>query len=92
MAKPEIQYVCQSCGTAFTKWAGKCGACNAWNTLVEETVSAAPGGLKAASGATRGKVEFVALDDVGEAPPRHQIGVEELDRVFGGGLSVDSHD
>ena len=86
MAKPEIQYVCQSCGTAFTKWAGKCGACNAWNTLVEETVSAAPGGLKAASGATRGKVEFVALDDVGEAPPRHQIGVEELDRVFGGGL------
>ncbi len=48
----------------------------------------APGGLKAAKPGTRrrGRLEFVGLDEVGEAPPRMMMGVEELDRVFGGGL------
>jgi len=87
MKKTDVQFVCQSCGAAFTKWSGQCGGCGEWNTLAEEALSAAPGGLKAARGGNRtGKVEFVALDDVSEPPPRHKIGVEELDRVFGGGL------
>lgn len=63
--------------------------CGEWNTLVEETVSAAPGGLKAAKATTKrrsSKVEFVSLNDNAEAPPRIIMGVEELDRVFGGGL------
>ncbi len=87
MKKTDVQFVCQSCGAAFTKWSGQCGVCGEWNTLAEEPLSAAPGGLKAARGGSRtGKVEFVALDDVSDPPPRHKIGVEELDRVFGGGL------
>ena len=36
MAKPRVQFVCQNCGTVHTRWAGKCDACGAWNTLVEE--------------------------------------------------------
>ncbi|MEL6663580.1 MAG: hypothetical protein AAFR33_11310, partial [Pseudomonadota bacterium] len=36
MAKSDVQYVCQSCGAAFTKWSGQCAGCGEWNTLVEE--------------------------------------------------------
>ena len=46
MARDSIQYVCQSCGTASAKWSGQCPGCGLWNTLVQETFSAPPGGLK----------------------------------------------
>ncbi|MEO0465600.1 MAG: DNA repair protein RadA [Pseudomonadota bacterium] len=89
MARGDSTFICQACGASFSKWSGKCADCGAWNTLVEEVGAAAPGGLKTAKSGTgkrSGKVDFVALDDAAEAPPRTQIGVEELDRVFGGGL------
>ena len=81
-------YVCQSCGEVHSKWSGKCNGCGAWNTLVEEAVSAVPGGLAAPkTGSKRsGKAEFVALNDTTEAPARIVMGVDELDRVFGGGI------
>ncbi|MEM1104950.1 MAG: DNA repair protein RadA [Pseudomonadota bacterium] len=88
MARSEVQFVCQSCGAAYNKWSGQCAACNKWNMLVEEAVTTAPGGLGApkAKATAAGKIAFVALDDIAEPAPRHVIGVEELDRVFGGGL------
>ena len=83
-----VSFVCQSCGETHTKWSGKCAGCGAWNSLVEETVSAAPGGLAAPKSGTkrRSKVEFTTLSDSATPPPRIVLGVEELDRVFGGGL------
>ena len=45
MARDGAVYVCQSCGAAQSKWAGQCPACNAWNSLVEEVTSRAPGSL-----------------------------------------------
>jgi DNA repair protein RadA/Sms len=89
MAKtPTSAFVCQSCGAVAAKWAGRCEACGEWNTLVEEAVSAPPGALKAEkTGTKRGpKAEFVALDAETEAVSRIVIGVDELDRVFGGGI------
>ena len=89
MAKPPTSaFVCQNCGAVYAKWAGRCEACGEWNTLVEEAVSAPPGALKAEkAGTKRGpKAEFIALDAVTEAPNRIVIGVDELDRVFGGGI------
>ncbi len=81
-------FVCQACGSVSAKWAGRCEACGEWNTLIEEAMSAPPGGLKAEkSPARRGaKAEFVALNAESEAVGRIVIGVEELDRVFGGGI------
>ena len=81
-------FVCQACGAVSAKWAGRCEACGEWNTLIEEAVSAPPGSLKAEkSGTKRGaKAEFVALNAETEAVNRIVIGVEELDRVFGGGI------
>ena len=89
MAKaPTSAFVCQSCGEVHSKWTGKCNGCGEWNTLVEEAVAAVPGGLAPAKAGTKrsGKTEFVALNDKTEAPRRIVMGVEELDRAFGGGL------
>ena len=44
MAKPRIQFICQSCGSTHQRWGGKCDACGEWNTLVEEGVSGGIGG------------------------------------------------
>ncbi|KJS24449.1 MAG: DNA repair protein RadA [Hyphomonadaceae bacterium BRH_c29] len=81
-------FVCQSCGEVHSKWSGKCVGCGEWNTLVEEAVAGVPGGLAAPkTGSKRSnKVDFVALNDTAEAPARIIMGVDELDRVFGGGI------
>ena len=38
MAKTKTTFFCQNCGTQYAKWVGKCGACNEWNTIVEEVI------------------------------------------------------
>ncbi|MBL6927960.1 MAG: DNA repair protein RadA [Rhodospirillales bacterium] len=84
MARNTRQYVCQECGASFPKWAGRCDACGAWNSLVEETgAQSAPKGL----GTKRGRaIEFVGLEGKSERPPRQITGIAEFDRVCGGGL------
>ncbi|HSU03950.1 MAG TPA: DNA repair protein RadA [Acetobacteraceae bacterium] len=82
MAKPSTRFVCQSCGAAGPKWAGRCEACGEWNTIVEEAPRPGPA-AKAAPGRS---VEFVRLAGNAEPPPRAAIGIAELDRVLGGGL------
>lgn len=89
MAKLASQFTCQSCGTVHGRWGGRCDGCGAWNTLIEEAVSGPPGGLKTAPSVKRKathKAEFTALDGDEQPPERIVMGVEELDRVFGGGL------
>lgn len=82
------QFVCQACGAVHSKWSGRCDACGEWNTLVEEAASGPPGGLKVQKAGTKrsGKAEFTALDGDASPPERIVLGVEELDRVFGGGI------
>lgn len=86
MARDGAAYVCQSCGSVQTKWAGQCPACGAWNTLVEEITSRPPGALAPAR-ASRGRgLNFEGLQDATPAPPRIITGVDEFDRVCGGGV------
>ena len=78
-------FICQDCGAVHPKWAGKCDACDGWNTLVEEVVETVPGpGL----GAKRGgrTLDLVGLTGGSETPPRCFTGIGEFDRVCGGGL------
>ncbi len=83
-------FVCSACGAATRKWSGRCDACGAWDTIHEE----APLGSGPASkslGARRGTP--IALSDLTsvEAPPERTLsGLEELDRVLGGGLVAGS--
>lgn len=84
MARTKTSFVCQECGAAHTKWAGRCDACGAWNSLVEE---AAPESTPRGLGGKRGKrVEFVPLDGEARETERRLTGIKEFDRVLGGGL------
>ena len=86
MAKAQKSYICQSCGSVSTRWAGKCDACNEWNTITEEVSEASvPKGL---SGKQKGRViDFVDLRNEKSAVyPRHQTKISEFDRVTGGGI------
>jgi len=84
MAKPPAPaFVCTACGASHRKWIGRCEACGAWNTIVEETP------LSAGPKALGGKGKSIPLTDLAttEAPtPRASSGIDELDRVLGGGL------
>ena len=98
MAKPQTVYVCSECGGKSAKWQGQCPHCQAWNTLVETVESAASGprpgarhGAAAAQFAARGGLASpsgpVLLTEVQAERHRHQpSGIDELDRVLGGGL------
>jgi len=85
MAKQKTRYVCQQCAHVTASWMGKCPECAAWNSLVEEAVSAA---RPDAPGRRQANVALpmtqVALGDGGEV--RLRVGIGELDRVLGGGL------
>ncbi|MBL8667145.1 MAG: DNA repair protein RadA [Rhodospirillales bacterium] len=78
-------FVCQSCGAAHPKWGGRCEACGAWNTLVEEAVS--DGSARPALGrAGKRKLSLAPLAGETQSPPRRATAISEFDRVTGGGL------
>jgi DNA repair protein RadA/Sms len=82
LAKLSANFVCQSCGSTYPKWSGKCDACGEWNTIVEEKIEARPGPARKPGG----RVAFVGLAGQAEPPPRLLTRIGELDRVLGGGL------
>ncbi|ESQ80336.1 DNA repair protein RadA [Asticcacaulis sp. YBE204] len=88
MSKAQAVFVCQSCGMTHTKWAGQCSGCLTWNTLVQETFSTPPGGLKPETSkiSRLTKLNFETLDAEDDAPARMVTGIEEFDRVCGGGV------
>ncbi|HEY1798797.1 MAG TPA: ATPase domain-containing protein, partial [Stellaceae bacterium] len=82
------RYACQQCGATYPKWAGRCEACGAWNSLVEEMPrSGPPKGLGGGKGQT---LDFVGLKGNTDGPPRRFSGIAEFDRVCGGGLVAGS--
>lgn len=88
MAKSSTSFTCQSCGAVSSKWAGKCESCNSWNSIVEELMEAPlPKGLGSAK-KNKGRVmPFASLEGESNAVyPRHVTGINEFDRVTGGGL------
>jgi len=81
MARSAPVFTCAECGATHAKWAGRCDACGAWNSLVEETGPTTPVSL----GPGR-RLPLSDLEGEEPAPPRLPSGVGELDRVMGGGL------
>ena len=84
MAKASVSYVCQSCGASSGKWAGKCEACNGWNTIVAEGAAPPIGGAARRIKGRRFTLEDLKTDE--PSPPRRPTGIAEFDRVTGGGL------
>ncbi|MDP1736473.1 MAG: DNA repair protein RadA [Caulobacter sp.] len=86
MARDGAVYVCQTCGAAQSKWAGQCPACGGWNSLVEEVTARAPGSLTPTKATKSRGLAFEGLQSETPAPPRIATGVDEFDRVCGGGV------
>jgi DNA repair protein RadA/Sms len=81
MAARGQNFVCQNCGAAFSRWAGKCDACGEWNTLVAE------GEEGPRRAARKGRLFAVEpLKGESHEAPRLPSGIGEFDRVTGGGL------
>ena len=86
MAKTK-SFLCAACGASFSKWSGRCDACGAWNSIAEDSgLSAAGPGSKALGGARGRAVPLSDLAAEEAPPPRAASGLNELDRVLGGGL------
>ena len=88
MAKAKTNYTCSICGGISNKWSGQCPACGEWNSMVETVVEGGnnrysnplPQGLAQASPVmTLADIEAIDV-------PRFGTGIEEFDRVLGGGL------
>lgn len=88
MARVRTKYVCQECGHEVSKWMGRCPGCDAWNTLVEETVTR--------DSRQKPRAGWQVGDDgngplpisrvTGSKGFRRSTGLVELDRVLGGGI------
>ncbi|PKM42351.1 MAG: DNA repair protein RadA [Gammaproteobacteria bacterium HGW-Gammaproteobacteria-1] len=93
MAKGKTIYTCTECGAQAPKWAGQCGDCGAWNSMVE-TVATPPAerkGRHAGYAGTAGTLTVQSLKEVApEETCRLSTGSSEFDRVLGGGLVAGS--
>lgn len=85
--KTTTVYFCQDCGYESAKWMGQCPVCKMWNTFAEETVSTGAGKAKSTGSGRKTGSEPVNLNEIsmGEAE-KVRTGMEELDRVLGGGI------
>ena len=82
-------YICSECEYSSAKWLGKCPKCSAWNSFVEDVITAEP---------QTAQKKRTSLSGLGESRPqefknleipeyiRTNTGLSELDRVLGGGL------
>lgn len=86
MAKSKTVYVCSDCGSAHAKWQGQCNDCGEWNTLTRLSVDSTTTAVRKRG--FSGEVSAAKrLKDVStEDTPRLSTGMEEFDRVLGGGL------
>ncbi len=84
MAKPTTLYVCTNCDAQFPKWEGRCSECGQWGTLAQQG--------KGSDGNTSTPAQVIDLNDIGkeEGFSRLVTKVEEIDRVFGGGIVAGS--
>ncbi len=88
--QPATIFVCQTCGAQERKWAGQCRECGEWNTLVEERFHAArtPSSALLAQYRQVSPVAYAEIESQDDA--RTSSGIDELDRVLGGGIVAGS--
>jgi DNA repair protein RadA/Sms len=89
MAKSRTSFVCNECGAVASRWSGQCPECKAWNTMTEQVETP---GLNRMSQTQMHKslaqtAPVLSLADIEAIDvPRFGTGIEEFDRVLGGGL------
>ena len=90
MAKEKTIFTCSDCGGTSPRWLGKCPHCNAWNTLVESVAESGGSGKNRYSQqyqALATTADVAVLSDIDATDmARTPTGMDELDRVLGGGI------
>ncbi len=91
MAKAKLSFVCGDCGADYNKWQGQCLACQAWNTLKEFRESGGSRTTRRAgfTGQTAANVQSLSDVDLTDQM-RFSTGIQEFDRVLGGGMVMGS--
>ncbi len=88
MKSPKTVFACTECGSQSPKWLGRCPDCGGWNSFVEEkTVAPMAGGMKQAPSSAMSGGKAQLYDDVNAVvTARLSTGIDEFDRVLGGGI------
>ena len=83
MSKSKIKYVCSNCGYESLRWLGKCPECESWNSFTEEVVESS----KRKPVISKSKYELNTIENISaNEKDRVKTGINEFDRVLGGGL------
>lgn len=87
MVKARSQFVCQTCGSKYPKWTGRCENCGEWNSLVEQVVEQGSSAVTKAtgSGKTLAARSFASIK-IDEHGDRLRSGIDDLDILLGGGI------
>lgn len=84
MARNSTIYVCNECGHETRGWMGKCPACNTWNSMIEEICDSKP---NSSIPRINGEVKLYRVEDISLVEEsRFKTGINEMDRVLGGGI------
>ncbi len=86
MKPPKTIFACQACGSQSPKWLGRCPDCGAWNTFVEERAAEPPAASANRYVAPAGGGARLYADIVSSTEARMTTGIDEFDRVLGGGI------
>lgn len=83
MSKSKIKYICSNCGYESLRWLGKCPECESWNSFTEEVVESS----KRKPVISKSKYELNTIENISaNEEDRVKTGINEFDRVLGGGL------
>ena len=83
MSKSRIKYICSNCGYESLRWLGKCPECESWNSFTEEVIETS----KRKPVITKSKFELNTIETISaHEEDRIKTGINEFDRVLGGGL------
>ncbi|AFN74421.1 DNA repair protein RadA [Melioribacter roseus P3M-2] len=83
MSKKKTKYVCSNCGYETIRWIGKCPECESWNSFTEEIIETGKHRKEKHSGSYK---TFKLSRTIAESEKRIKTGINEFDRVLGGGM------
>lgn len=89
--KNKTVFMCSECGNEYPSWQGQCSYCNSWNTIIEQKILDTPNPNEDSRRRTNNSAKPIKLNSVGTSNyTRISTGIDELNRVLGGGLVLGS--